>query len=176
MTIGSSAGSSYNDGQQSETAKFNTGVAPYPQHEGSENKYVIQQGTNVSLFKCADAQEELAGWLWLKFMTSYEESLRWALETSYFPTRIDVLNSEAYQNHISGKQTAEDGSVIYKQSLAALTKKVGLAQQNWFYTNIAFPGSSLARDNATTLVQEVLYGGYSLNDAYEEAYNKTVNS
>ncbi len=177
MTIGSSAGSSHNDGQKSTVKKFVTKPSTYPQLAKDSKGYTIQQGTNVSLFKCTDAQEELAGWLWLKFMTSYESSLRWALETSYFPTRTDVLSSQAYQDHIAGKITAEDGSVVYKQTLAALTKQVGLSQQNWFYTNIAFPGSSVARDNAETLIQEVLYGaGYTVDSAYLEAYNKTVNN
>lgn len=176
MTIGSSAGATYNDGQQSAGVKFTTGVAAVPQKD-LENGQVIQQGTNVSLFKCANADEELGGWLWLKHMVSYESALKWALETSYFPIRKDVLASEEYQNHIKGNIVADDGSVVQGvQTLAAKAKEAGLAQSDWFYTNVAFPGSSKARDNAETIVQQILYGeGVSVDAAYTAAYNSIMN-
>ena len=58
MTIGSSAAARYNvptDGS------FEVGVAAYPQKD-LNNPQVIQQGTNVTLFKRSNPQEELAGW------------------------------------------------------------------------------------------------------------------
>lgn len=178
MTIGSSAGASYNDGQQSTGIKFKTGVAAVPQLD-PENGQVIQQGTNVSLFKCADKEEELGGWLWLKHMISYQSSLTWATETSYFPIRKDVINSTEYQNHINGIVIADDGSEIQTEpTLKALAKKAGLAQQSWFYTNVAFPGSSKARDKAETMVQRLLYGNDkpTVDQVYEEAYTSIKNN
>lgn len=176
MTIGSSAGASYNDGQQSTTTKFTTGVASVPQYD-KNNGQVIQQGTNVSLFDCVNEEEELGGWLWLKHMVSYESVLTWALETSYFPIRKDVLNSEAYQNHVKGITIAGDGSQIINQTIAAKAKQAGLAQQDWFYTNIAFPSSSRARDEAETIVQRILYGtpAPTIDQVYKDAYNSIMN-
>lgn len=175
MTIGSSAGASYNDGSESTVKKFTTGVTAVPQMD-TEKGQVIQQGTNVSLFICDTAEEELGGWLWLKHMVSYESALTWALETSYFPTRKDVLNSTEYQNHINGKKVLESGQVIEGVvSLAAKAKQAGLAQQNWFFTNVAFPGSSQARDYGETIVQNILYGGITTDKAYENAYSKLKN-
>ena len=176
MTIGSSAGATYNDGQAATGVKFTTGVSAVPQKD-LENGQVIQQGTNVSLFKCSDAKEELGGWLWLKHMVSYESALKWALETSYFPIRYDVLNSEEYQNHIKGNIIADDGSVVEGiQTLAAKAKEAGLAQSQWFYTNVAFPGSSKARDNAETIVQQILYGdSMTVDKAYTDSYNSIMN-
>lgn len=175
MTIGSSAGATYNDGSASSKTKFTTAVAPVPQKD-LDHGQVIQQGTNVSLFKCKDKEEELGGWLWLKFLTSYESALTWALNTSYFPIRYDVLNSQEYQDHILGKITADDGSVMYRQSLAAQAKQVGLSQQNWFYTNVAFPGSAKARTNAETIVQQILYGsGVTVDRAFTDALNAIKN-
>ena len=181
MTIGSSAGASYNNGQESTGTKFTTGVAAVPQKDPT-NGQVIQQGTNVSLFKCATAEEELAGWLWLKFMVSYESALDWATKTSYFPIRKDVINSKEYQNHINGVTVVEnlDGTTSEIQgtpSLSAQAKKAGLLQQDWFYTNIAFPGSSKARDKAETMVQRLLYGADNptIDVVYQEAYDSIVN-
>lgn len=181
MTIGSSAGASYNDGQNSNGEKFTTGVAPVPQ-VNPEKGQVIQQGTNVSLFKCADAEVELGGWLWLKHMVSYESALRWATNTSYFPIRKDVINSKQYQNHINGIIEIEvDGQIIEQQgqvSLRAQAKKAGIGQQNWFYTNIAFPGSSKARDKAETMVQRLLYGSDNptVDQVYQEAFDSLKNN
>lgn len=172
MTIGSSAGADYNDGQKSTGTKFTTGVAPVPQKD-SENGQVIQQGTNVSLFDCVDEEEELGGWLWLKHMVSYESALTWALDTSYFPIRYDVLSSQEYQDHVAGRIYADDGSVLEgQQSLPAKAKQAGLAQANWFYTNLAFKGTSTARDQAGVIVKGVLYGqGLTVDKAYSDAYS-----
>lgn len=180
MIIGSSAGASYHNGLESIVTKFTTGVAAVPQKD-VKNGQVIQQGTNVSLFKCATAEEELGGWLWLKHMVSYESALIWATETSYFPIRKDVINSKAYQNHINGVTVVEnlDGTTTEIQgtpSLSAQAKKTGLLQQNWFYTTAAFPGSAKARDEAEIIVQRLLYGADrpTIDTVYQEAYNSIL--
>ena len=165
MTIGSSAGASYNvpaDGA------FEVGVTSYPQKD-MNHPQVIQQGTNVSLFKCANPQEELAGWLFMKFLTNFESALAWCTGTAYFPIRKDVLNSPEYEEHISGRIYAEDGSYIEKPNTVQLSQKVGLTQQGWFYSNVAFKGSSAARDNAELIVDAILYGNKSIDQAYKEA-------
>lgn len=175
MTIGSSAGSSYNDGNNSTGTKFTTGVSAVPQMD-KENGQVIQQGTNISLFICDTAEEELGGWLWLKHMVSYDSALTWALNTSYFPTRKDVLNSTEYQNHIKGIKILENGMEVQGEvTLAAKAKQACLLQQDWFFTNVAFPGSSQARDKGETIIGQVLYGGISADKAYLDAYNVLKN-
>ena len=109
MTIGSSAGASYNvvtDGS------FVTGVAPYPQVAGAseDEKQVIQQGTNITLFESRDKQEELFGWLFMKYLTNYESSLNFTLNTAYFPIRKDVAASEEYQKYVSQILYDEEGN------------------------------------------------------------------
>lgn len=171
MTLGSSAGAGYNvpaDGS------FTVGVAPYPQKAGSTTKQVIQQGTNVSLFKRGDAQEELAGWLFMKFLTNYDSALLWCTETAYFPIRKDVLNSTTYADHISGKAVDKDGNVIYTPTTQQLAQAVGLSQADWFFTNVAFVGSSKARDNAELIVQAILYGDKTIDNAYQEAMDAII--
>ena len=172
MTIGSSAGASYNSPTD---GSFEAGVAAYPQKD-LENAQVIQQGTNVSLFKCANPQEELAGWLFMKFLTNFESALKWCTETAYFPIRKDVLNSTQYAEHISGIIRDETtGELIEKPNTVQLAQKVGLTQQDWFYSNVAFKGSSAARDNAEIIVEQILYGNKSIDDAYKEAMNDLLS-
>ena len=170
MTIGSSAGASYNvpsDGS------FVTGVAPYPQMAGAkeEDKQVIQQGTNITLFDCADSQEELFGWLFMKYLTNYESALKWTLETAYFPIRKDVAASKEYQEYISQMIYDENGKGEYHYDAVKEVCVVGLAQQNYFYTSVAFPGSAKARTEGALIIQEILYNQkeFTIDKAIKDA-------
>ena len=151
MTIGSSAGASYNT-----TSNFKTGVAEYPQRADGTNKQVIQQGTNICLFKNDNDLEELGGWLFMKWMTNFDNALLWCTETAYFPIRESVYNSTEFQGKVS------DGST------ASQAQKVGWSQQQYFYTSVAFMGSSNARDEVEALVQAVLVGT-PIDEAYATA-------
>ncbi len=151
MTIGSSAGASYNT-----TSAFTTGVTQYPQRADGQNKQVIQQGTNVCLFKSDDAMEELGGWLFMKWMTNYENALLWSTRTAYFPIRQSVYNSAEFQASVNDGSTKSQAQII------------GWSQQSLFYTSEAFNGSSKARDEAEALVRAVLVGT-PINEAYATA-------
>lgn len=178
MTIGSSAGASYNvvkDGS------FTTGVAPYPQVAGAseDEKQVIQQGTNVTLFECRDKQEELFGWLFMKYLTNYESALDWTLRTAYFPVRKDVAESEEYQKYVSqiiydengNPQLDENGQPVKEYDTVKEVCIVGLAQANYFYTSVAFPGSAKARTEGELIIQEILYNPkeYTIDKAIADA-------
>ncbi len=154
MTIGSSAGASYNT-----TSSFTTGVAQYPQRANGEHKQVIQQGTNVCLFEKDNELEELGGWLFMRWMTNFENALLWSTRTAYFPIRQSVFNSAAFQENISDGSTKSEA------------QRVGWAQQELFYTSEAFDGSSKARDEAESLVQAILVG-----TPIDEAYKKAIEN
>ena len=66
-----------------------------------EKGQVIQQGTNVTLFKCTDPMEELAGWLFIRFLTGYKAAMIWATKTGYFPIRNSVRTSQEYEDFLS---------------------------------------------------------------------------
>ena len=148
--------------------------------DAEENeKYVIQQGTNVTLFKCADAQEELFGWLFIKFLTNYESALQWTLETAYYPTRKDVINSKEYQDYVSQKVYDSSGNykVVYDPIKEVCV--VGLIEQSkYYYTSVAFPGSADARDEATLIIQGILYNQkeYTVEKAIKDAINALKNN
>ena len=166
INVGSSAGCSYNDAGD----KFVLGVLPYPQWEDtSKEKKVIQQGTNIALFNCEDPNEELAGWLFLKFITTWTEGLSydqqptyiWATRSGYFPILKSLMNSPEYQNFLSG-----DGD---SKTLEAIVAMVGYEQAEYNYFSPSFSGTSKCRDVVEALVEGVLYAGKSLDDAYREA-------
>lgn len=168
MILGSSAGARYNipsDGS------FTTGVAPYPQMAGAseDEKFVIQQGTNVTLFNCTDKQEELFGWLFIKYLTNYESSLRWALNTGYFPIRKDVAESKEYNEYLN--------YTLYDYDTVKEAIKVGLEQSDYFYVTPTFIGSYMVRDEGVFIIQAILYyqNEYTVEEAIKEAINALKN-
>jgi multiple sugar transport system substrate-binding protein len=159
LTVGSSAGARYND-----STIFEVGVAPIPQFSGAGAKpAVIQQGTNVSIFKNATDNQRLAAWLFLKFITSTEATTIFSTGTAYFPVRESAYNSPAYQAFL-----ANTGDILARSAVVAKL------QSSIFFTSPAFPGSSLARDEVQALIRAVLYGNKSINQAYTDALNELV--
>ena len=177
MVIGSSAGASYNDPQ----GKFVLGVLPYPQREATyatgENQYVIQQGTNIALFNSATAEEELAGWLFIKFLTTWTPGLAdekqptfmWCDGTGYYPILNSLRNSEKYDLSLRGY---DENGVYVGQELDDIVSLVGWDQRDNYYTSPSFPGTATCRDEVEYLVEGVLYG----NKTIDEAYNKAIKT
>ena len=170
MTLGSSAGAKYNvpyDGS------FVTGIAPYPQMAGAseDEKFVIQQGTNITLFECPDKQEELFGWLFIKYLTNYESSLKWALNTGYFPIRKDVADSQEYEEYLNSGSYDYWGNPVDGYDPIKEAIKVGLKQVDYFYVTPTFPGSSRARSECEFVIQSILYNQkeYDVDRAIKEA-------
>ena len=174
ITCGSSAGATYNNG-----STFKTGVATYPQLEGTpEDKYqVIQQGTNITLLDQVDDEVEKYAWLFMLHMINFENSLKFSTSTSYFPIRTDVYESQKYQDFVLGIERNadgeankdENGDIIYNPSLSGLAAKAGWMQRNWFYTNVTFLGTDQARTEVENLVKAVLLGTSNINDAFAKA-------
>ncbi len=178
MTIGSSAGASYNINKAGE---FTTGVAPYPQMDGAaeDEKFVIQQGTNVTLFKCEDKQQELFGWLFIKYLTNYESALEWTLKTAYYPTRKDVIASKEYQEYVSQMVKDANGNEKFIYDPIKEVCKVGLIDQAaYYYTSVAFPGTAKAREEAELIIQEILYNQteYTVEKALNDAIKALLNN
>ena len=172
MTLGSSAGSSYNVNAD---GVFQTNVTQYPQlasayqEKNPTKKYVIQQGTNVTLFRNKDPKVEMAGWLFIKHIISYEMALKWALNTSYYPIRKDVYESEDYQDYLKGIKRVDGKVQLNEPTIGALTQIVVESQRDSMFTNVSFVGSSDVRDEAENLVIAATKGGTGIDEAYSLA-------
>ncbi len=53
-------------------------------------------GANLMMLGGHDTENEQAAWEFMKFMTSTENSAKWAIETGYFPTRYSSLELPEY--------------------------------------------------------------------------------
>ena len=155
MTIGSSAGASHQTPAAKDgVAPFEVGITTIPQADPS-NPRVISQGPSVCIFKKANAQEEAASWLFVKYLTtSVEFQAEFSIASGYVPVIKSVIDNPIYAEHL-----ANAGG--YGEHTTALSAKICLEQVDAYYTSPAFTGSSTARDQ----VGELLAKCFSIPDS-----------
>ena len=146
MCIGSSAGANHQIPENDDgTFKFEVGIASIPQ-ANKEAPKVISQGPSLCIFKKADAQEVLASWLFVKYLTTTVDfQAEFGMASGYVPVLENVTDNEVY--------AAELAAANGYESLPLLATKVCLEQANAYYTSPAFNGSSTARDEVGKLMQ-----------------------
>lgn len=118
MYIGSNAGESFV--KQGTEGKFEYGVAAYP------SESVIQQGTDIYMFTSASAEERTAAYLYMKYLTSTDSQIYWAIQSGYMPVRESAITSEEYIN--SGSSIAPVLSEITSKNLFTLPNVSGSTQ------------------------------------------------
>ena len=148
VTVGSTGGAYYNTPSTvNGEYLFDFEVAPIPYNADlPDHKAVIQQGTNMSLTNSGSDQQKLASWLFLKYLTSRDVQLDFALETGYSPIRSSVYVTEAYQDFMAGYDT--DGTTLLEGAMLMRSKAARAAalQSDYFFYDQAFVGSSAIRD------------------------------
>ncbi len=149
MSIGSSAGATYQrpaavDGEY----PFDVGIATIPQ-VNAENKKVISQGPSLCIFQKENAQEVVASWLFVKFLTTNVNfQAEFAMASGYVPVLKSVAENPVYAEFLN---KADGGNYI-----AALSAKVCMEQADAYYTSPAFNGSSEAREQVGALLSKCL--------------------
>ena len=149
MCIGSSAGANHQIPENEDgTFKFEVGIASIPQ-ANKEAPKVISQGPSLCIFKKADAQEVLASWLFVKYLTTTVDfQAEFGMASGYVPVLENVTDNEVY--------AAELAAANGYESLPLLATKVCLEQADAYYTSPAFNGSSAARDEVGKLIRVCL--------------------
>ena len=168
MSIGSSAGATYQRPAKVDGAyPFEVGIAPIPQVDANNGK-VISQGPSVCIFQKSNPQEVIASWLFVKFLTtSVEFQAEFSMVSGYVPVLKSVANHPVYAEFVA---SANGGDAI-----AALSAKVCLEQESYYYTSPAFNGSSAARSQVGTLLAKCLAAKDNgdvdkmIKNAFEEA-------
>ena len=149
MGIGSTGGAQYQV-----SSAFTTGIATIPQAEAdvpNRKDAVISQGPSICMFKKNNAQEELASWLFLRFLTTDIESQSdFAKASGYIPVSVAAQKSEGYQAYL---ETANGNS---KTGVTALAAQVAVEQSSMYFTSPTFVGSSQARDEVGSIIIKVL--------------------
>lgn len=159
VTFGSTGGARYNtpDVVNGEFV-FDFGVAPMPYNaDMPQERTAIQQGTNMSITTAGDDQQKLASWLFLKYLTSAEVQLDFALATGYSPVRESVYSDPIYTLFRQGKDSLGNdltGEMLMK-SMAA---NAAAEQSQFLFYDQAFVGSSKARAEVEAAFERVILG------------------
>ncbi len=171
MSIGSSAGATHQRPAADANGEypFEVGISTIPQLGNGNNK-VISQGPSVCIFKKANEQEVVASWLFVKFLTtSVDFQAEFSMASGYVPVLKSVADNEVYASFIA---QADGGKFI-----SALSAKVCLEQEEYYYTSPAFNGSSTARDQVGTLLTKCLTAddGGNADAMIEAAFAEAVD-
>ena len=180
VTFGSTGGARYNtpdyidtdnDGK-GDTPTFEYGVAPMPYNaDMPEERTAIQQGTNMSLTDTGSDQEKLASWLFLKYLTSAEVQLHFALTTGYSPVRYTVYDDPAFIQFTNGLDT--DGTQLIDEDLMkSRAANAAAMQSDFLFYDQAFIGSSKAREEVEAAFERVILGsleGTTKEDIIDDA-------
>ncbi len=169
MVIGSTGGASYQtppvvDG----TSLFESAMATPPQVD-PESPAVISQGPSLCIFKDENPQEVVASWLFVKFLTTNVEfQAAFSMTSGYAPVIKSVQSNEVYAAWL-------DKANGYN-NLTALSVKLALSQSDAYFVSPAFNGSSTARDQVGTLMQDALvYEGSDVDAKIKQLFEKAVS-
>ncbi len=146
MSIGSSAGATHQRPSKDTEGNypFEVGIASIPQADANNGK-VISQGPSVCIFKKDNSQEVIASWLFVKFLTTNVNfQAEFSMASGYVPVLKSVAENETYAKFL---ESANGGDYI-----SALSAKVCLEQESYYFTSPAFNGSSTARDEVGSLM------------------------
>ncbi len=160
ISIGSTAGVNNNA-----SSKYKMKVAPIPQKSfDSGVQAVIQQGTNAAILKNnSNNYTRLAAWLLIRFLTSTEVTTTFSRETGYLPVRKSAIESDEFQEFL-----VDD----WEGDIAATAKAIlaAYSQQDYYYTDPAFQGSSIVRDVVDLMIQTIYCNGATIDAAMKTAY------
>ena len=169
MSIGSSAGATHQRPDMVDNKyPFDVGITTIPQVDASNPK-VISQGPSLCIFQKENSQEVIASWLFVKFLTTCVEfQAEFSMASGYVPVIKSVGENPIYADYLA---SADGGNYI-----SALAVKVGLEQENAYYTSPAFNGSSTARDQVGFLLNKCLtLTGDDLDAQIESAFEDAVD-
>ncbi len=167
MSIGSSAGATHQRPDMVDGAyPFEVGITTIPQLNAN-NKKVISQGPSLCIFQKDNAQEVLASWLFVKFLTTNVEfQAEFGMASGYVPVLKSVGQNPVYADYL---KSADGGAYI-----SALAAKVCLDQQDAYYTSPAFNGSSTARDQVGALMTKCLVLTSDVDSQIAQAFKDAV--
>ena len=171
MSIGSSAGATHQRPTADTTGKypFDVGITPIPQYN-AENPKVISQGPSLCIFEASE-EEMRASWLFVKFLcTNVAFQADFSRESGYVPVIKSVNTDAIYADFLANANGGDN--------IAALSVKVCLEQEDYYYTSPAFNGSAKARDEVGKLIQAVFKLSPETADvpaAIKKLFEKAIN-
>ena len=160
ISIGSTAGVNNND-----SARYELKCTSIPQREGGV-KAAIQQGTNCAILtKNSNNLTRLSAWLLIRYLTSTENTTKFSMKTGYLPVRNSAKTSKVFTDFLAAEEDPFDGN-------AAKCLNAAYTEINYFYTDIAFTGSSIVRDKVDSMIQTLYCQNKTVDEVMTAAYNE----
>ena len=156
FTVSSISGLSYYGQAVSEGADFNWSVNP-PPHSIAEPRMNIY-GASQSIFK-STPEEQLASWLFTKWMSEADQQARWASSTGYFPTRqsaADMMQAYMDENPLYAKAFGFMQLDSGVESPVAGYDECRTAIEDMLNNTLGGEDAQAELDNAVTLCNEYL--------------------
>lgn len=110
MFVGSAAGAQYSiPSAESGQEVFEVGIAPVPQYD-TGNQLVFTRGEDYCVFSNATAEQRVAAWLLIKFLSQDEQNVEWLIATGNLPITSTMADNPDYKAFL---ETDNDGSKLY---------------------------------------------------------------
>ena len=124
---------------------FEVGIIPVPQIDLNDRK-VMSQGPSLVMFDSGNIQEDIATWLFMKFITTNADfQAEFSRDSRFMPVIKSALDEPIYKAFL---ESANGGDYI-----EALALKVCLEQESFYFSYPASAGFAHgARDNITWLM------------------------
>lgn len=173
MCVGSTGGSTY---QIPKENTFEVGIAPLPQMSTEPSRArVISQGPSICMLKTKNnrsADQQLANWLFAKYMVSCPELLiEYSMESGYLPALKSAQNNPVYLAHLAKANGRE-----YISAAAALECQNVMYN---CYTSATFTGSADAREQVGILFAKCLQmqpGAETLAQQMDKAFDTAIRT
>ncbi len=181
ISIGSTAGVKNND---SKNYELKTTTVPQKGYGATDTQAVIQQGTNLAILsKASDNYQMMAAWLLTKYLSNVENQVFFSTSTGYLPVRNSARESADFKRLLDcaswdlSKLTNADDKMFYLQN-SAVSKGINsaIAEIDYYYTDPAFNGSSVVRDNLETCVNDMYLYNKTFDQAMTAFYNELAKS
>lgn len=147
---------------------------------------VISQGPSLTFFKKNDEKQNLASFLFYKYLTNTENSSKLAAQTAYFPIRNSSYNSEAIQNIVSDgkKELTEDNS--YQERIKTYTGQAfnlntTYTQEDRYFLSPVFDLSADCRTAVGNIIDTIFNNkniktDEEIRNAVDAAFNNAYNA
>ena len=151
---------------------------------------VIAQGPSLTFFKKNDEKQNVASFLFYKFLTNTENSARLAKQTSYFPIRNSSYETETIKNILAKSNNVVDENTSYSDKVStysAQTFSLGskYTSENRWYSSPVFDLSAKCRTAVGNIINTVFNDHEAttdeqittlVNNAFATAYTDVVSN
>ena len=119
----------------------------------------IQQGNNVAILNQNKTSEEVyAAFEFIKYLSSYEANLKWAMNTGYLPIRESVATSEDYAAYVEqAKRSAKEAGIEAAKS--------GFVEPLFL---LDYKNSNLVRTEVGAMIEEIVLTNADVQETFEK--------